>query len=111
MGDLIQDTMFGKVVRFATKGKYLQYSEERDPSLWKQYLDRQVALQDTTRPSQAISDSEGLDDEHSQSLDAEKSLDGSDANPDLENGSDVLLITWFGPNDPDVCIRPSPLQN
>lgn len=126
MRDFIQDTMFGKVVRFATKGKYLQYAEERDPSLWQQYLDRQisrqVAIQNTLRPSQGIFD---RNEEHRHSLDVEKSLDGSDANTtssarvnqpnntkaDPERGSDVLLITWFSPNDSDVCIGSSPPQN
>ena len=40
MSELIRDTVFGHMVRFITKGKVLQYAEEKDPSLWKQYLDR-----------------------------------------------------------------------
>ncbi len=40
MSELIRDTVFGHLVRFVTKGRVLQYAEEKDPSLWKQYLDR-----------------------------------------------------------------------
>lgn len=40
MSELIRDTAFGHLVRFLTKGRALQYAEEKDPSLWKQYLNR-----------------------------------------------------------------------
>ena len=40
MSELIRDTVFGHAVRFITNGRVLQYAEEKDPSLWKQYLDR-----------------------------------------------------------------------
>ena len=41
MAALIRDTVFGHFVRFVTKGRYLQFIEEKDPSLWKRYLDRE----------------------------------------------------------------------
>ena len=40
MIELIRDTVFGHLVRFLSKGKLLQYAEEKDAKLWKQYLDR-----------------------------------------------------------------------
>ena len=40
MSDLFRDTVFGHAVRFITKGRYLQFVEEKDPSIWKQYIDR-----------------------------------------------------------------------
>lgn len=40
MSELIRDTVFGHILRFITKGRVLQYAEEKDPSLWRQYLDR-----------------------------------------------------------------------
>ena len=40
MADLIRDTLFGHFIRLVSKQRYMQYEEERDPSLWKQYLDR-----------------------------------------------------------------------
>ncbi|KAL9099855.1 MAG: hypothetical protein Q9163_004703 [Psora crenata] len=40
MTDLIRDSIFGQTVRLITGGRVLQYMEEKDPSLWKAYLDR-----------------------------------------------------------------------
>ena len=40
MSDLFCDTVFGHAVRFSTKARYLQFVEEKDPSKWKQYIDR-----------------------------------------------------------------------
>lgn len=41
MSELIRDTLFGHFVRLITKQRYLQFEEEKDPSLWKQYLHRE----------------------------------------------------------------------
>ena len=41
MAELFRDTVFGHLVRFVTKGRYLQFIEEKDPALWKRYLDRE----------------------------------------------------------------------
>ena len=40
MSDLFRDTVFGHAVRIITKGRYLQFVEEKDPSIWKQYIHR-----------------------------------------------------------------------
>lgn len=44
MSDLVRDTLFGHFIRLVTKQKYLQYAEEKDSRLWKQYLDRDRTL-------------------------------------------------------------------
>ena len=44
MTDLIRDTVAGHFVRLITKGRYLQYAEEKDPTIWKQYIDREQTL-------------------------------------------------------------------
>lgn len=36
--DLIRDTAFGQIVRVVTRRKFLQYPEEKDPELWKQWV-------------------------------------------------------------------------
>jgi len=38
MLELIRDSAFGHCVRLVTRGKYLQYPEERDPEIWKKYV-------------------------------------------------------------------------
>ncbi|KAK3626500.1 GTPase-activating protein [Elasticomyces elasticus] len=39
MTELIRDTAFGHLVRFVSRGKYLKYQEEADPSIWTRYID------------------------------------------------------------------------
>ena len=39
MTELIRDTAFGHLVRFVSRGKLLQYAEERDPSLYTRFID------------------------------------------------------------------------
>ncbi|KAK4692446.1 MFS transporter, DHA1 family, multidrug resistance protein, partial [Lecanoromycetidae sp. Uapishka_2] len=41
MSELIRDTVFGHFVRLVSQGKLLQYAEEKDPKLWKQYLNHE----------------------------------------------------------------------
>ncbi|KAK0104487.1 hypothetical protein ONS95_004776 [Cadophora gregata] len=39
MKDLVRDTVSGHFLRLISKGKIMTFEEERDPSLWKQYID------------------------------------------------------------------------
>ena len=39
MKELIRDTTLGHVLRLVTRKRVLPYEEERDPSLWKRYID------------------------------------------------------------------------
>ncbi|KAL0939989.1 multidrug resistance protein [Colletotrichum truncatum] len=36
--DLVRDTAFGHIVRFATRGKAFKYYEERNPDVWRRYV-------------------------------------------------------------------------
>ncbi|KAJ6114686.1 hypothetical protein N7486_000464 [Penicillium sp. IBT 16267x] len=36
--ETLRDTAFGKLVRLATRFKYMQYPEEKDPCVWTEYL-------------------------------------------------------------------------
>ena len=40
MKELVRDTVFGHFLRLVTKGKVMTFEEERDPSLWKRYVDK-----------------------------------------------------------------------
>jgi DHA1 family multidrug resistance protein-like MFS transporter len=37
----MRDTSFGQVVRLITKGKFFAYPEEKDPSLWKKFVNEE----------------------------------------------------------------------
>ncbi|KAK0509370.1 hypothetical protein JMJ35_007764 [Cladonia borealis] len=116
MTELMRDTVFGHFVRLITKQRYFQYAEERDPKLWKQYLDRKqtrnMALHGNTNgpsaddnsekeiintPSDVSSDARVGGEEHEQQLSS--TITGQVIDP--EKGRDVTMVTWFGDNDPE----------
>lgn len=130
MSELIRDTVFGHLVRLITKGRVLQYAEEKDPSLWKQFLDREqtknMALfghqgdespdEKLERESAPVSETQSnvnvnvnrpdLSEESSQTRagDAEQQLSSTVTGQriDPEKGRDITMVTWFGDNDPEV---------
>ena len=130
MSELIRDTVFGHILRFLTKGKVLQYAEEKDPSLWKQYLDRDqtknMALYghtgDETPEEKQERESSPTDETQSNGngngKEAKLSDDSSrsraeDGEPPLsstitgqkidpEKGRDTTIVTWYGDDDQEV---------
>ena len=117
MTELMRDTVFGHFVRLITKHRYFQYAEERDPKLWKQYLDREqtrnMALHGNTNgppiddnsekeivntPSDVSSDARVGGEEPEQQLSS--TITGQVIDP--EKGRDVTMVTWFGDKDPEV---------
>ena len=117
MIELMRDTVSGHFVRLITKQRYFQYAEERDPKLWKQYLDREqtrnMALHGNTNgpsgdensekeiintPSSVSSDARAEGEEPGQQLSS--TITGQVIDP--EKGRDVTMVTWFGDNDPEV---------
>ena len=130
MSDLFRDTVFGHAVRFITKGRYLKFVEEKDPSIWKQYIDRNqtknMALYGhpddespeekqesesasvSETPSQVNGNVNGADlsEESSQTRagDGEHQLSSTMTGQkiDPEKGRDLTMVTWFGDDDPEV---------
>lgn len=116
MKELLRDSIFGKCVRFVTRQRYFQYPEESDSSIWKQYIDPEKsgnqALRTSSLPTQSGTDRGESDDERKNSTDPEKPRDGSDSespapaggnqdNAAAENGRDLQMVDWYGPDDPD----------
>src|ERR1700712_721009 len=64
MTELIRDTAFGHVVRFVSRGKYLKYQEEADPSIWTRYIDEKksgyLAHHGDTNPPEDGTDMSGI---------------------------------------------------
>lgn len=132
MSELLRDTVFGHAVRFMTKARLFQYAEEKDPSLWKQYLDRtqtknmalsghpedgspeekhereSARVSETQSPANGIGNGANLSEESSQTRagDGEYQLSSTITGQknDPEQGRDVTMVTWFGDNDPEVRI-------
>jgi DHA1 family multidrug resistance protein-like MFS transporter len=134
MKELIRDTVFGHGLRLITRGRVLQYEEDRDPSLWKRYIDKEksgkMAHHGTTEDEEKEEEKEKDDESKSSGNDeerqptaeqsaAETSRHSSDTRVgspgvqrneisgvkvDPEKGRDVSIVTWFSEDDPEVSI-------
>ena len=130
MSDLFRDTVFGHAVRFIFKGRFFQFAEEKDASLWKQYLDRKqtknmalygdpsdqppedkhehesASASETHSHANSNANGPNVSEESSQTRtgDAEHQLSSTITGQriDPEKGRDVTMVTWFGDNDPEV---------
>lgn len=43
MADLLRDSVFGKLIRLSSRGSWLQYAEEKDPSIWTRFIDEKAS--------------------------------------------------------------------
>jgi DHA1 family multidrug resistance protein-like MFS transporter len=118
--DLLRDSPFGHLVRLVSRGKLLQYPEERDPSLWKRYVNQEksgfVAHHGNTQEPgeeveelsrvRGIRERDGHDSEtSSHTRVGEGHNEASGVRVDTEKGKDAHVIDWDGPDDPQVRIR------
>jgi len=114
MTELIRDTAFGHIVRFVSRGKFLQYEEERDPSVWTKFIDEKqsgnLAHHGTTDPLEDGEEPLHGDDEkekRSESNSSSQSRAGegdvnraSGAKVDPEKGKNFDVVTWYNEHDP-----------
>lgn len=132
MKELFRDTVAGHLVRYTTRGKVLQYVEERDPSLWKRYVDKvksgRMAHHGHTgeeeKPDEKQEEASGIDGERQSGMDQNGSNDSRESQDtrvgsqehtsptrneasgvvvDPEKGRDATIVTWFSDDDPEVC--------
>lgn len=113
MTELIRDTAFGHIVRFVSRGKFLQYQEERDPSIWKKFIDEKasgnLAHHGTTDPpvDGEEPEKENEKDQRSGSESSSRTKVGGDVNRasgvkvDPEKGKDLEVVTWYNDSDPE----------
>ena len=129
--NLIRDTVFGHAVRKLTKNRVFQYAEERDPSLWKQYLDRDQTRNIALYGSPQVTDAQRKEKDIIEGSPAESEGDLQDPletngnalrrgtteldthehqmhsiltnqRVDTEKGRDLTMVSWWGTNDPEV---------
>ncbi|KAF9695857.1 hypothetical protein EKO04_006252 [Ascochyta lentis] len=112
VADLIRDSPFGHIVRLVTRNKYFQYPEEKDPNLWKKYVNQEKSGYaahhgDTSPPKEEVEelqqargvrDREGSESSHTEV--GEDYNHASGVRVDQEKGKDLHVIDWFGPDDP-----------
>jgi DHA1 family multidrug resistance protein-like MFS transporter len=104
MSDLIRDAPVGQIVRWITKNKYLQYPEEKDPSLYEKFISRQKSA-NLARYGQT-----SVPEDHDNNQDPSRH-DSESSNPTIntasgqpvhpEKGKDINLVDWWGPDDPE----------
>ena len=131
VADIIRDSFFGHVVRFASRNKVFQYPEEKDPSVASRYYNtektRNIARYGTTTvpekaeqeeesnaesPPESTNaskerqhDSGASDSDESQStrIQMDRQVSNVTGTPvDPEKGRDLTVVDWDGPNDPEV---------
>ena len=92
-----RDTAFGLIVRFLSGNKFFRYPDEIDLSLWEKSLPR--GSPSTSSPSQEQAEADpSTKESDTQDLDSRH----RSANHVVEDGQDVCLVDWYGPDDPEV---------
>ncbi|KAI9814407.1 MAG: hypothetical protein M1827_003263 [Pycnora praestabilis] len=118
MTELIRDTLFGHFLRLVSGGKLLQFQEERDPSLWRQYVHKEKSGRMAHHGHAGEEEkSEGQEETNGDANVGRKSSEASSSTRvgddpryneasgvkiDAEKGRDLNVIDWFGPDDPEV---------
>ena len=83
----LQSTIFGQLMRFLSGGKVFQYPDEIDPSIWERAVKTETR-EDNTVDEQSAKEAQGCT-----AIGEQIGGDG---------GQRILLVGWYGPNDPEV---------
>ena len=119
MAGLFRDTVFGHFMRLITGGKVFQYAEEKDPSLWKDYINREqtknMALYGnpegpTSKEKDLVVDSDPSSKDPSPTRPTKSNTNENGAlsstltnqRVDPERGRDTTMVTWYGDHDPEM---------
>ncbi|RYP06174.1 hypothetical protein DL765_009597 [Monosporascus sp. GIB2] len=89
----IQSTIFGQLMRFLSRGKLFQYPDEIDVSLWKKAV--QQATPEHTNDNSPVDESD---------KEAQNGTSQGQTTEDHDAGQHVLLVGWYGADDPEVRI-------
>lgn len=120
MSELIRDTTLGHFLRFITRKRVLLYPEEKDPEIWKKYVNKQKSANMASHGQlQQPEDDEKKDENNTQNRssspsgssrssstirdDSAQVNEASGRPVDSEKGQDAFVVDWYGPDDPEVC--------
>lgn len=94
--DLLHDTPFGILLNFLARGKIkqLQYYEEKNPEIWRRYIEP-----DASDRSIANSSQEGVPEQAEGASQVQS--EATDVRVDSEKGEDMRLVEFL-PGDPEV---------
>lgn len=128
MSELIRDSCFGQIVRLLSRRRCFQYIEERDPSVWKRYIEEDMSANAAHHgtvgpPEEGLTTAElraqgiggvrtrearGSHRRSSTSSYTAIAQEGhfynhaSGVKLDPEKGKDIHVVSWFGDDDPEV---------
>ena len=121
MSELIRDTVVGHFLRVISRGKLLPYAEDRDPSLWKKYINIEKSNQ-MAKHGHTGQETPEEQQERSERLNSSSTSTtrlGSESEPtnlggariDQEKGRDVHVVDWYGEKDPEVGGKRYPIRD
>ena len=93
----LRDTAFGRMARLLSSKRLFRYLDEIDLSLWEEVPSRSSPL--TSSPPQEQADADCTTKECDTQ---DRDLRHLSANPVVEDGQEVCLVYWYGPDDPEV---------
>ena len=91
----LRETQFGHLVRFLSGHKLFRYPDEIDPSLWKNSLQRDTTSTSTWSGEQTNASTKECDTQ-------DGGLQDRSGSHVVEDGKDIYLVDWYGPDDPEV---------
>jgi hypothetical protein len=94
----IRGTFLGHFLRFISKGEFLRYPEERDPSLYAAYL-----VKDDASQTGGLKDRQEQQRQTSGQQNEQSSIE--DTEKGLQSGRDPMIVDWYGSDDPEVSLR------
>lgn len=103
--ETLRDTAFGKLVRLATGYKYMQYPEEKDASLWTEYL--KTEIKDEAESSMTETGNGNVEDLEAcgiytvMSQVSTRTRRTSSAST-VGGANQSIVISWRGDDDPEV---------
>lgn len=100
MSTQFRDTQFGHLARFLSGDKWFPHPDEVDHTLWKAAIGSQAyKLTESNQPNDIADVSEASKEEKViQSVEQNEATKEKNA----KDKEDVLLVDWYGPNDPEV---------
>lgn len=119
MSELLRDTALGHFLRLVTGKKVLLYPEEKDPEVWKKYVNKEKSANMATHGQvEPPEDDEKKDESAPQSRSPSRTPSSGSSSTirddsgqvneasgrpiDPEKGQDSFVVDWYGPDDPEV---------
>jgi hypothetical protein len=124
MASFFHDTVFGQLLRLLSPGNFMQYPDEKDPTILQRYVgtntdghptdlrsqnSHEVYPNNATANTELPPSSHILDQTASQNTSNNKEADGEEQNNDgsisldPEEGYDKNIVDWYGDMDLEVC--------